>query len=133
MDRAVRVLLVDDVHDVADSLGVLLEALGYRVCVRYDGNSALASAGKYRPDVVIMDIDMPGLDGLQTARRLKDDRRLRRPIFIAHTASDSPFTRRVAAQIGFAHFVPKGEVESLLDILGRSSTRLDRTRPPPGR
>jgi CheY-like chemotaxis protein len=128
MGRAVRVLVVDDVPDVADSLGVLLEALGYVVCAAYSGISALELAGEYRPDVVIMDIDMLGLDGLQTARRLRNDRRLRRLMFIAHTATDTPLVRRVAAHIGFAHFVRKGDVECLLNILkGLASATADRT------
>jgi len=133
MARAPKILLVDDVRDIADSLAVLLQVLGYDVCTAYSGITALELAGDYRPDVVIMDVDMPGLDGLQTTRRLKEDRRLRRPTFIAHTATDSSFVRKVAAHIGFAHFVRKGEVESLLNILNGLSDELDRTRPPPNR
>ena len=112
-----RVLVVDDDHDVADSLSLLLQVLGYDVCVAYSGFEAIDVAGGYRPNAVVMDINMPGLDGLHTARRLKNDRRLDRTTFIAHTASDDTFMRRIAAQIGFNHFVRKGELTSLTRIL----------------
>ena len=72
-----KVLIVDDDRDVADSLAALVRlVLDYDVCVRYSGETAISTAGKYRPDVVIVDVNMPGLDGLQTAQILKTDRRL---------------------------------------------------------
>ena len=117
-----RVLLVDDDRDVADSLAEVLRLLDYEVRVAYSGEEALDVAGRYRPDVVILDVNMPGMNGLQAARRLKSDRRLSRKPFIAHTAADEPLVRQVAAQIGFSHLVVKGGesltamVDALLDI-----------------
>lgn len=81
--------------------------------VAYSGEEALCEAGNYRPDVVIPDVNMPGMDGLQPARLLKRDRRLSSKPFIAHTAADEPLVRQVATQIGFSHLVVKGG-ESLL-------------------
>lgn len=116
-----RVLIVDDDHDAADSLAALVRVvLDYDVCVRYSGESAIAAAGDYRPDAVVLDINMPGVDGLQTARILKRDRRLARKPFIAHTAADSAFVRSVASRIGFREVVPKGgeaAVSDLIDML----------------
>lgn len=115
-----RVLIVDDERDVADSLSALLELLDYDVRVTYSGHAAVDVAGAYRPNVVILDMNMPGMDGLQTARRLKKDRRLAGVAFVAHSAADEPLVRRVAKQIGFRHFVTKGDLSSttaLLDIL----------------
>ena len=66
-----RVLVVDDNRDSADSLAQLLATLGHDVRTVYDGESAIAEAGRFRPHVVLLDLGMPGLDGLQTARRLR--------------------------------------------------------------
>jgi CheY-like chemotaxis protein len=57
--------------------------------------------------VFILDVNMPGMDGLQAARQLKRDRRLRRTPFIAETAADDPVLRRVAAEIGCAAWSSK--------------------------
>jgi len=117
-----RVLLVDDDHDVADSLAEVLRVLDYEVRVTYGGEEALGVAGRYRPDVIILDINMPGMDGLQAARELKRDRRLRSKLFIAHTATDEPLVRRVAAEIGFRRMVIKGSqalietIDALLEL-----------------
>jgi CheY-like chemotaxis protein len=124
-----KVLIVDDDRDVADSLAALVRVvLDYDVCVRYTGESAIAAAGEYRPDVVILDINMPGLDGMQTARMLKTDRRLEDKTFIAHTADDSVFVRKLASRVGFHHLVAKGNasaVSALIDLLSdeESSTQ----------
>ena len=87
----IRVLLVDDDRDVADSLAEVFRLLDYDVRVAYSGEGALGIAGRYRPDVVVLDVNMPGMNGLQAARELKRDRRRRlsRQPFIAHTAAES--------------------------------------------
>jgi CheY-like chemotaxis protein len=117
--RRIRVLLVDDDRDVADSMAEVLRLLDYEVRVVYDGEEAIGVAGRYRPDVVILDVNMPGMDGLQTARQLKRDRRLKSKPFIAHTAADEPLVRRVAAEIGFRRMVIKGSdaLTNTLDAL----------------
>lgn len=116
-----KVLIVDDDRDVADSLAALVRVvLDYDVCVRYSGEDAIATAGEYRPDAVILDVNMPGVDGLQTARILKTDRRLARKAFIAHTADDGMFVRKVASRLGFHHVVAKGntsDLSQLIDLL----------------
>lgn len=66
-----RVLLVDDNIDSADITALLLEHLGYDVLQIYDGQAALALAVDFEPDVVVLDIDMPGLNGLEVARALR--------------------------------------------------------------
>jgi len=69
-----KVLIVDDDHDVADSLAAMVRVvLDYDVAVSYDGREAIETAGEYQPDAVILDVNMPVLDGLETARQLKKD------------------------------------------------------------
>jgi CheY-like chemotaxis protein len=113
-----RVLVVEDDHAIADSTAEVLRLLDYDVRVTYSGEEALDVAGQYRPDVIILDINMPGMDGLQTARRLKQDRRLASKSFVAYTASDEPHIRRIASQTGFEDLVVKGQpLCALLDVL----------------
>jgi CheY-like chemotaxis protein len=113
-----KLLIVDDNRDAADSLAALVRVvLDYDVCVQYSGETAIAMAGEYRPDVVIVDVNMPGLDGLQTARILKTDRRLQQKTFIAHTAEDSVFVRKVASRIGFHQVVAKGNTNGMSELI----------------
>jgi CheY-like chemotaxis protein/two-component sensor histidine kinase len=66
-----RVLVVDDNHDAADSTAMLLRASGAEVRVSYDGPSALDALQEWQPDVVLLDVGMPGMDGLEVARRIR--------------------------------------------------------------
>jgi CheY-like chemotaxis protein len=67
----VRVLVVDDCVDTADSWTILLQYQGVEVRVAYDGPSALEVAQEFRPRVVLLDLGLPGLDGWEVARQLK--------------------------------------------------------------
>jgi CheY-like chemotaxis protein len=66
-----RVLVVDDNRDAALALHVLLKSLGHETCVVHDGVQALKMAAEFQPDVVLLDIGMPGLNGYEVARRLR--------------------------------------------------------------
>lgn len=66
-----RILVVDDNHEVADSLEMLLTMMGVEVCTVYDGASAIALAADWQPEAVFMDIGMPQMDGYETARRMR--------------------------------------------------------------
>jgi CheY-like chemotaxis protein/two-component sensor histidine kinase len=70
-----RVLVVDDNRDAANSLALLLSAQGNEVQVAYGGQDALELLAKWMPDVAVVDIGMPGMDGCQLARRIRGDRR----------------------------------------------------------
>src|SRR5205085_1706595 len=66
-----RVLVVDDNRDIANSVAALLRLLGHTVLPAYDGATALALAGNFNPDVAILDIVMPEMDGFEVARQLR--------------------------------------------------------------
>jgi len=70
--RGKKVLVVDDNHDLIDALGAALRAFGHTVRVAYDGKSAIHAAGEMRPDVVLLDIGLPEMDGLAVARTLRE-------------------------------------------------------------
>ncbi|HEY2148835.1 MAG TPA: hybrid sensor histidine kinase/response regulator, partial [Pirellulales bacterium] len=80
-----RVLVVDDNRDAAASLGMLLKFLGTDVEVANDGYAALAAIASYRPDVVLLDIGMPGMDGFEVARRIRENRSHDNIVLIALT------------------------------------------------
>ena len=66
-----KVLVVDDCRDTAGSTCILLRLWGYDTCAAYDGPSALHAAAAYGPDAVLLDIGLPGMDGYEVARRLR--------------------------------------------------------------
>jgi PAS domain S-box-containing protein len=67
-----RILVVDDVEPSANTLAIMLESLGQQACVAYDGVAAIAAAADYRPELAFVDIAMPGMDGYEVARRMRE-------------------------------------------------------------
>jgi DNA-binding response OmpR family regulator len=72
LDDDVRVVVVDDTHDVADMLSVALQIDGYAVRVAYDATEALVAIEEHRPHCVLLDINMPGIDGCELSKRLRE-------------------------------------------------------------
>jgi len=70
--RPLRVLIVDDNRDGADTLGLLVEELGHQVHVTYGGTNALKVATTFRPDLILVDLVMPGMDGCDLVMRLRE-------------------------------------------------------------
>lgn len=115
---SLRVLVVDDNQDAADSLAVLLNMWGYECRVSYNGANALETARDYRPDCLLLDINMPGMDGCTVARRLRQEPDLARIKLVALTAySDARHTRSIQ-EAGFDHHVIKpADVDELQGLL----------------
>jgi CheY-like chemotaxis protein len=116
---ASRVLVVDDNVDAAESMGMVLELLGLEHRVAFDGVAALDIAGDFDPDVVLLDIGMPGMDGYEVARRLRSahpDSAIR---LIALTGWSQPQDRERTRAAGFDHHLSKpvdiGALQALLD------------------
>jgi signal transduction histidine kinase/ActR/RegA family two-component response regulator len=102
-----RVLAVDDNHDAAESLGRALEALGCSVLVVHDGPSALASFAAFEPQFVLLDIGLPGMDGYELARRLRDAGLHPSTRIVAITGYGQPSDRARSLEAGFADHVVK--------------------------
>jgi CheY-like chemotaxis protein len=79
------ILVVDDNADITISLKLLLESFGHRVYCAYEGRAALRAARKYAPDIVVLDIGLPLLNGFEVARRLRSDSPRGKPLLIAAT------------------------------------------------
>ena len=97
------ILVVDDNRDAADSLGVLLGALGADTRVAYDGVEALALAAQWQPEIAVLDVGMPGMDGCELATRLRADPRHQALTLVALTGWGQPADRARIAAAGFTH------------------------------
>jgi CheY-like chemotaxis protein len=113
-----RILVVDDNRDAAESLAMLLELQGHDVAVAHDGHEAIAKAEAEAPEIVFLDIGMPGLNGYETARRLREQPWGRRMTLVALTGWGQDEDRQRTAEAGFAHHLTKPiEIDSLLRLL----------------
>jgi PAS domain S-box-containing protein len=113
-----RILVADDNRDAADSLGILLEGAGHHVRKAYDGRAALEAAEAFRPDVVLLDIGMPGMDGYEVARRIRAQRWGREMTLVALTGWGQSQDRERARAAGFDHHITKPlEPERLANLL----------------
>jgi CheY-like chemotaxis protein len=101
------VLVVDDNHDGADSLAMMLRALGHFVRVEYDGERGADVAAEWRPDIALLDIGLPVLNGYDLARRLRAADATRSTVLVAVTGWGQLEDRRRSAQAGFDHHLVK--------------------------
>jgi PAS domain S-box-containing protein len=109
-----RVLVVDDNQDAADSLAVLLRLAGQDVQVAYDGAAALSLARSFRPEVVFLDIGLPGMDGYEVARRLREHLDGQKTVLVAVTGYGQDEDRRRSRDAGFDfHMVKPAEPRTL--------------------
>ncbi len=113
-----RILVVDDHHDSVDSLSRLLEAHGHVTARAYDGRQALEVFRQFEPDAVVLDIDMPVLDGYATARAIRLAPSERLPVLLALTALSGHDARRNAFDAGFdAHLTKPARIGALVELL----------------
>ena len=125
-----RVMVVDDNQDAADSLAMLLRLQGHEVRVAYSGAAALEATQNYTPDVVFLDLGMPGMDGYEAARRLRAQPGLGRTVLAALTGWGQEDDRRRTAQAGFDHHLLKPpEPKAVETVLARLP---DHDAGPPG-
>jgi PAS domain S-box-containing protein len=105
--RYAHILLVEDNADAAESLKMLLELLGHRVHVVYEGISALAAVRSDEPDVMLVDIGLPGIDGYEVARRVRRDFELKHVRLIALTGYGREEDKQRATAAGFDYHLAK--------------------------
>ena len=118
------VLVVDDNKDTADGMARLLVSSGYRVTMAHDGPSALAAARAGRPDAILMDIGLPGMDGYAVAEQFRKDQNDGETILIAISGYGQEHDRRRSREAGFDHHLVKPvDYERLLAHLTWPNTR----------
>jgi CheY-like chemotaxis protein len=113
-----RVLVVDDNPDSAQSVGTLLECLGAEVEIALDGPSALRALERRPPRIVLLDLDMPGMDGFEVARRIRARDEWRELLVVALTGWGQRGDRRRTLQHGFDyHLLKPAELDALTALL----------------
>jgi signal transduction histidine kinase/DNA-binding response OmpR family regulator len=113
-----RVLVVDDNVDGADSLGRLLQLDGHHVRLAHDGPTALAAADEFRPDAIVLDIGLPGMDGFEVARRLRGRVDTPPAMLVAVTGYGRTEDRRRSREAGFDHHLVKPvDLDQLRELL----------------
>jgi CheY-like chemotaxis protein len=120
-DGAQRVLVVDDNRDAAETLSMLLEFMGSKeVRVAHDGPAALAAMETFRPDVVLLDIGMPGMDGNEVARRIREQPRYAGTRLVALTGWGQEEDRKRTHESGFDHHLTKPvDIAALQSLLSQ--------------
>lgn len=117
---SLRVLVVDDNVDSAESLAALMAALGHETRVCHDGPSALASAAEMRPDLVLLDLGLPGMSGLEVAPRLRAIPGLERVVIVAQTGWGQDADRQRSREAGIdRHLVKPVSPEALAEALAQ--------------
>jgi len=105
--RPLRILVVEDELAVAEMLVMLLELWGHTVQAVHDGPAALAAGQTLRPEVVLCDIGLKGMDGYQLARQLLQQEGLNKPVLVAMTGYGQEQDQRRAQEAGFDHHMTK--------------------------
>ncbi|WP_406694017.1 response regulator [Singulisphaera sp. Ch08] len=131
---APRVLVVDDNVDSARGMENLLTIVGYDVRIAYDGQAALEAAQAHQPEVVLLDIGLPGMDGFEVASRIRRDQRLRDALLIAVTGYGQAEDRRRSFEAGFDHhFIKPIDFDALLALLELPESAIESSPSPQNR
>jgi len=120
-----RVLVVDDNLDAAESLTALLEVLGHTTMSAHDGPQGLAAARAFVPDLVLLDIGLPGMSGHEVAREIRRNAALRKVVLIALTGWGSESDQRLSQEAGFdQHLIKPVSLEALEQALSAAAKGL---------
>jgi CheY-like chemotaxis protein len=119
-----RVLVVDDNRDAADTLALLLELMGHVTRTAHDGPAALEAARAFGPDIVLLDIGLPHMNGYEVCRRLRESPWGREAFVVALTGWGQAEDQRNASEAGFdRHLVKPVEEELLQKVLREAPLR----------
>ena len=102
-----KILVVDDEIDVVEVVEMLLELEGYKVLKAYDGKEALAAVEKETPDLVILDIMMPEIDGVEVCRRFRANEKLNNVPIVMFSAKISAYDKKESFEAGADGFISK--------------------------
>jgi CheY-like chemotaxis protein len=117
--RRNRILIVDDSDDAAWALASLLQSCGHEVHVAQTGRRAIELAERLHPTVIFLDLAMPGMDGFETALRIRRRRWGREIVLCALTAFDTPEFRERSDEVGINQYLAKpAELNQLLAAAG---------------
>jgi PAS domain S-box-containing protein len=123
LPTSLRVLIVDDHVDAAQALGLLLSRRNCNVRITHDGQSGIAAAKEFNPDVLLLDLGLPGMDGYEIARALRAEPAFRDALFIAISGYAQEQDRQRSMVAGFDHHCAKPvDFSSLLSVISAKSS-----------
>ncbi len=115
-----RVLIIDDNADLAEATSMMLTICGFNTSTAYTGSRALEKARTFRPDIILLDIGLPDMDGYEVASSIRRDCGLATTLFIAVSAHDPDSRAPYAREARFDHYLVKPvELDLLLRLLSR--------------
>lgn len=118
--RTRRILIADDHPDVVESFQLMLQMLGHEVETAFDGLEVIEKAAQFQPEAIVLDIGMPGLDGLETARRIRQQPWGKRAVLIAITGWGNEDNKRESAEAGFdVHLVKPVDPMTIVSALDK--------------
>lgn len=104
---AEKILIIDDEEDIVSALSIRLKALGYDVITAYDGMSGLSKSREEKPDLILLDIMLPKLDGYKVCRILKFDEKYRHIPIIMITAKSGELNKKMGEEVGADCYITK--------------------------
>jgi len=120
MDTSLRILIVDDNRDSVTTLSMLLRRLGHQTFTAFDGEEAIAAARKFKPEVVLLDIGLPKLNGYEVCRWIRAQSENEKVVIIAQTGWGQEETRKKTSDAGFDyHMVKPLDPNTLRKILAK--------------
>jgi CheY-like chemotaxis protein len=120
------ILVVDDNADCANTLGMLLQVSGHKVETAYSGVQALELAARTSPDIVFLDIGLPGMNGYEVARRMRQIERSNPLLLIAVSGYGQDDDRRQSTAAGFdLHLIKPVSLERLNEVFSGPRARAD--------
>ena len=124
MSTRLRILVADDNHDNANSCALLLELSGHEVRIAYSGGAALEIASEFHPQLALIDVRMPEIDGYEVARRMRAEKWSKNAVLVAVTGLGQEEDKREAESAGFDHHLAKPfDLEALKPLFARCSPR----------
>ncbi len=115
---AKRILVVDDSHDIADTIAEVISEAGHETRIAYDGPAALEAAREFKPEIVFLDIGLPGLDGYEVARRMRKTPELKDATLCALTGYGQEEDKRRSREAGFdRHFVKPIDINVISNFI----------------
>ena len=121
-----RILVVDDNHDSALSLAMMLSIMGHETRTAHDGESAVSSAESFLPEVVLLDIGLPKLNGYEVAQRIRENKWGQSMFLIAVTGWGQEEDRQRSSEVGLnVHMVKPVEPAALERLLAELPSRQD--------
>jgi CheY-like chemotaxis protein len=117
-EGSLRILVADDNRDAAETLGILLEVMGHEVKTVHDGQAAVDAVASFDPELVLLDIGMPGLNGYETCRQIRASAGGTQRTLVAVTGWGQPHDVQSAHDAGFdRHLVKPVDMDKLMELI----------------